>query len=226
MGRKVGAVEQRKALVDEHAKALQAFFARQAMTLKSFEPTDWNAELADVLSTLGTATAETVGQRVAKSLGGGYSLSELQDWLDANAKAAAGAINQATANQIQGVIDDAFAAGADPDAPADAETDPKAAVGHLFAVGIAARALQIADTRVTMVSGYSTVDAAKQNDAGSKTWTLGAGKPRSTHVDMDGETVALGEQFSNGMNYPGDYSGGADEVAGCTCTLQISKGQQ
>ena len=39
---------------------------------------------------------------------------------------------------------------------------------------------------------------------------------------MDGEEVALGEPFSNGMDGPGDYSGGADEVAGCTCDLQFS----
>jgi hypothetical protein len=39
---------------------------------------------------------------------------------------------------------------------------------------------------------------------------------------MDGETVPLGELFSNGMNGPGDYSGGADEVAGCTCDLDFS----
>jgi hypothetical protein len=40
---------------------------------------------------------------------------------------------------------------------------------------------------------------------------------------MDGETVGLNEPFSNGMNGPGDYGGGADEVAGCTCDLQFSK---
>ncbi len=40
---------------------------------------------------------------------------------------------------------------------------------------------------------------------------------------MGGETVGLNEAFSNGMNGPGDFSGGADEVAGCTCDLQFSK---
>jgi hypothetical protein len=45
--------------------------------------------------------------------------------------------------------------------------------------------------------------------------------PRSSHAYMSGETVALGEPFSNGMNGPGDYSGGADEVANCNCDLSF-----
>ena len=39
---------------------------------------------------------------------------------------------------------------------------------------------------------------------------------------MNGETVPLGETFSNGMDGPGDFAGGADEVAGCQCDLQFS----
>jgi len=38
---------------------------------------------------------------------------------------------------------------------------------------------------------------------------------------MAGETVPLGELFSNGMDGPGDPAGGADEVAGCTCDLMF-----
>lgn len=42
---------------------------------------------------------------------------------------------------------------------------------------------------------------------------------------MDGETVGIGEPFSNGLYYPGDsQAGDVDEVAGCTCVLTISGG--
>jgi hypothetical protein len=38
---------------------------------------------------------------------------------------------------------------------------------------------------------------------------------------MDGETVNLDEQFSNGAEWPGDSSLDEDERAGCTCDIEI-----
>jgi hypothetical protein len=38
---------------------------------------------------------------------------------------------------------------------------------------------------------------------------------------MNGETVRIHDLFSNGMNAPGDPAGGADEVAGCNCSLSF-----
>jgi hypothetical protein len=40
---------------------------------------------------------------------------------------------------------------------------------------------------------------------------------------MNGETVGIGDRFSNGMNAPGDPAGGADEVAGCNCSLSFTR---
>ena len=43
------------------------------------------------------------------------------------------------------------------------------------------------------------------------------------HAAMDGETVALSENFSNGAAWPGDGSAlGAEDLAGCNCELQIT----
>ena len=77
-------------------------------------------------------------------------------------------------------------------------------------------------SRVAMVAGLASLVAARLSSAKTKTWVAGA-KPRASHAQMDGETVPLGELFSNGMDGPGDYSGGADEVAGCDCDLSFSK---
>lgn len=44
-------------------------------------------------------------------------------------------------------------------------------------------------------------------------------RTRGSHRQLDGETVGLDEEFSNGLKYPGDPSGPASEVYNCRCTL-------
>lgn len=38
---------------------------------------------------------------------------------------------------------------------------------------------------------------------------------------MNGQSVGTGKLFSNGMQWPHDPAGGADEVAGCTCYVVV-----
>jgi len=42
-----------------------------------------------------------------------------------------------------------------------------------------------------------------------------------SHVDMEGEITRVGNPFSNGMMYPGDFGSGADlgELINCRCTI-------
>lgn len=44
-------------------------------------------------------------------------------------------------------------------------------------------------------------------------------RTRGSHRHMDGETVKLDAEFSNGLRYPGDPDGPASEVYNCRCTL-------
>ena len=44
-------------------------------------------------------------------------------------------------------------------------------------------------------------------------------RTRDSHRIMDGETVPVGEQFSNGCEYPGDPDGPPEEIWNCRCTL-------
>jgi len=99
--------------------------------------------------------------------------------------------------------------------------DPAEAVAGVFDTGEKSRAAQIATTAVTAWSGFGTVESAKQaaGDAATKTWITGP-NARASHAAMNGETVPLSENFSNGLAWPGD-GGDADEVAGCNCQLQI-----
>ena len=120
-------------------------------------------------------------------------------------------INQATADEIAKALE----AAAD-DSSADDTVD------SVFDGEVTARAGQISVSRVAMVAGLAALVAARQSGARTKTWVTGS-NPRSAHAEMSGETVRLGELFSNGMDGPGDYSGGAAEVANCDCDLDFGK---
>lgn len=56
-----------------------------------------------------------------------------------------------------------------------------------------------------------------------KEWVVTSDNPRQSHLEMDGETVPIDEPFSNGLMFPGQYAPGrAEEVAGCTCIVDIT----
>lgn len=203
----------RKVLVTEHEKALGSFFDAQRDAVKAGGAAD-SAEhddaLTDVLHTLSKATAQSLGQHVADGLGGEFSSESIDPYLESNAKATAKRINATTAAELANARDNA-----------DDDEDDDDTVDGVYDGEVSARAGQISMSRVALIGGLASLVAARLSDAKTKTWVTG-GNPRSAHASMSGETVALGEAFSNGMDGPGDYSGGADEVAGCNCDLDFS----
>lgn len=75
--------------------------------------------------------------------------------------------------------------------------------------------------RIQCAAAYDVQHEAR--DAGAdivKQWdaTLD-GHTRETHAMCDGEIVELDETFSNGLEYPGDPAGDAEEVINCRCAL-------
>lgn len=44
-------------------------------------------------------------------------------------------------------------------------------------------------------------------------------KTRESHINLNGQTVDKNDNFSNGLEYPGDPSGEAEEVINCRCTV-------
>ena len=86
------------------------------------------------------------------------------------------------------------------------------------------RAMRIARTEGHGVQIQAAVDAQySAKDAGAdvvKQWdaTLD-GRTRESHRRVDGEIRELDEKFSNGMMYPSDSAGGAEEVINCRCAL-------
>ena len=53
-----------------------------------------------------------------------------------------------------------------------------------------------------------------------KIWVTGD-NPRSSHALMNGETVPVGEAFSNGAFWPGDDNLEPDESCYCNCTTVV-----
>lgn len=233
----------------QHEEVLRRFFTRQRDAVlgrlntgseleTAFDFTRWNDELAADLLAVGYAMAEDLGGAVAEDFDGTYDADLAIPWLTENARIAAEAINTSTYEQLQAARGVPRAAARRPgmklldelldeldgvdlwddDTPED-PTDPWGALVAVFATALAVRVVDLAITRVTSVGQWARRDAAETNGARTKTWVVNADPSR--HADLDGETVPMSENFSNGAAWPGDPILGPDDNAGCLCSLDF-----
>ncbi|MBZ6258857.1 phage portal protein [Streptomyces olivaceus] len=84
----------------------------------------------------------------------------------------------------------------------------------------AAAALARSETAATEAVSFGGHDAAEASGVGFKVWRTTSADPRSQHLVMNGEKVPLGGTFSNGLRWPGDGTGDADQTANCRCILE------
>lgn len=200
-------------------QVLKAFFKRQRKSVLSavgakaagdpawWDAERWDRELSDDLYKLAVTTATQIGREQAKALGfeqSDYDEDRTLAFLRAVADTRAGAVNSTTRDRIKDALD----AGDD--------------VEDVFDEAEGERTESGGSALVAALAGFAVAEVAKQliGDRATKTWITG-GNPRASHAAMDGETVGIDDVFSNGMKWPGDSAGGADEVAGCNCGLQI-----
>ena len=85
-------------------------------------------------------------------------------------------------------------------------------------------AIKIARTEITRAENASRLEAFKYAESlgikQMKSWiATGDNRTRKSHQDVNGELVPLDKPFSNGLIYPGDPMGSADEVANCRCAM-------
>ena len=167
-------------------------------------------DLADAILAENMLTAAEVAERVADTFGDDeYDPEIMRGWLAAN--------SDAVADSIAGSIEDDITAAGDSDDD-EISGDP---VGHVFGILASSGAAGYAQQMVTTSAGFGARDAAGSAGAGIKQWVVNSGNPRTSHAAMDGETVRLDENFSNGLAWPGDPQGDADENAGCMCSLTL-----
>ncbi len=172
----------------------------------------WDRELAADLYALYVATATVWAKFVARALEAEEDLVEelLYDYLSEAARIMAENVNAVTRREVEAALE---------------EDDYAAATEGVFDRAAAVRAPELATTAVTRAASFGSQEAAKQGGFQWKTWVVQSTNPRSHHAAMDGETVAIGERFSNGLLWPGDPSAGApaEEIANCQCGLRFSR---
>jgi hypothetical protein len=180
-------------------ETLVALFADQrfdVLTIRRRLGAEWDKRLAAAVFDLNMATATKVGDRVATALGADFNPVFMRNWLLVNAESTAVGTNDSTRTALDEADDD----------------DAKASV---FEILTTSRAAQLAATLVTTSAMFGAHNGAEVASARTKTWTGGT----TRHGRMNGETVPLSENFSNGLAWPGDPSGGAEEVANCHCSV-------
>jgi hypothetical protein len=87
------------------------------------------------------------------------------------------------------------------------------------------RAQTIARTETLSAYGTASQGAITQAGFTFKSWlTADDGKVRSSHQEcQDQGAIPVDESFTNGLDYPGDPEGEADEVINCRCVLQAEE---
>ena len=206
---------------DKHAEVVAKFFRRQGSAVKSrlgakaagdyWDEARWDGELSDDLYRLAVQVTTQVSAKTLDSIGFGpdqYNVDQTLAWLREVSDRSAKSINATTKAQVDAALE---------------SDDPDASVADVFDTAEGSRATQIAVGAVTMLSAFATTEAAKQvaGDVATKTWITGP-NARPAHAALNGETVPLSENFSNGAAWPGDGANlGADDLAGCNCELQI-----
>lgn len=214
-------------------KKLEALFERYAKRQKSvvlsklgtkadedwWDAERWDKELTDDLYRLALSITNQIGGQVAADLGfsGVYDREVTAKFLLAVASSRAQMINETTRQAVVEAL------------KADSEVEPT----DVFDSLADERGIQASTTLYSTLAAFSAVEAGKQvareaTPNGSaparstKTWVVNSGNPRTSHSMMDGETVGIEEKFSNGASWPGDPVLGADGVAGCMCSVEVS----
>lgn len=167
----------------------------------------WDGELAEDLFDAAISLSATIGATASMRLreDARYSVARTLAYLEKVMAARASWINNATRDQL------ATAEGAD-------------GVAGVFDTAVNARAVAGAGAIVAAVGSFAVHEAGRQNlgSRATKTWVTRSGDPRDSHAAMNGQTVGIDEPFSNGMKWPGDATGGPDEVSGCKCGLIVN----
>lgn len=89
-----------------------------------------------------------------------------------------------------------------------------------------ANSILVARTETTRIQNISRMDSFHAAERAGvkirgKEWlATHDDRTRDSHAAIDGEIVGLDEDFSNGLEYPGDPDGEPEEVCNCRCTVR------
>ena len=167
----------------------------------------FDKELADdiypVMRNTAIKAAKTVGE---------WNPGEGEDWLREVSKTNAKLTNESIRKQIEDVINEIDL---EEEFAEDALADD---LGIMFDEMLDNEdSIKGSYSMSTMGINFGRNESARTNNRSNKTWTTTSGSPRSSHALLDGETVGITENFSNGVPFPGHPALGPEEVANCQC---------
>lgn len=211
-------IQQRQAALED---AMSAFLASQGQEMTTalqagkqlaevWASGQWTDEMADLIleHTLGIA------KTAADSL-----LADLESTVDFRTDPMRAYLTVSAQGAAQAVQNRAYASLADAVGGPGSAADQAADIFGGFQTG------NLAQTLTTEATGLGSHDAAIAAGCTLKTWNVTSANPRSSHSGMDGETVPVGQVFSNGARWPGDRQLTEGERDGCTCSLSYQREQ-
>jgi hypothetical protein len=178
----------------------------------------WDTELTNELLDLSKSVTAELGSSVASALGypGTYDPDRTLAWLQAVAASRASAVNAETLARLEQSVSDN---------PATDENGEPITPTGVFDRLKSFTTPVLATTLLTNWSGFATTEVPRQlghEDTATKTWRVTSVNPRPEHAALNGQTVGLREPFSNGAQWPGDPTLGADGVSNCRCAVDIA----
>jgi len=168
----------------------------------------WDRELYEDLLRLNALTAGVWASEFATRLEIELSEERMLPWLQEHSRVEAAYINGQTRDQLTEALR----------AP-----EPREAVKELFLTAISVWVGRQAESGITTAANFGAVEAAQAGGLATKTWRVNSSNPRDEHLAMNGETVGIRERFSNGMRWPGDPAGGAENNANCQCSVEFGR---
>jgi len=171
----------------------------------------WDRELYEDVLPLNILTAETWAGIVVGALEADIDEDvmnqRMRPWLEKHSEVQAAYINAAMRDQLEVALRD---------------PEPRDAVKALFEQALTAWTARQAMSAVTTAQNFGAMEGAKASGVGQKTWQVNSSNPRDEHLAMNGETVDIRGRFSNGLLWPGDPAGSAEQNANCQCSVRFS----
>lgn len=196
-------------VLGDQAEVITSVFQQGGGTAKELVDRErWNRVLADRMFVRNKLTATDFGRELADEFGSRFDPEQLDAFLLVNADLGADSINGATEAALQRALD---------------EDDADEAVAAMFAVLLSSKLDSYAESTVTTSSNFGMTSSAEQAGVAEKVWRVTSKNPRAAHAAMNGERAPIAEPFSNGMAWPGDPSGGADNLADCRCSVEFER---
>lgn len=198
---------------DAHREVLSSFVAARREVLlaqvhgkASGDRSTWATDLAESLFGVALAAASAAGVLVWPE----YDEDRTKAYQWRRCENAAAAF-------LAGLLDGVKEALADP--------EPRVAVEAVLDAYEGFRAERVGQTLATESRSWGAEEGGRQAESAgrvsTKSWRVTHKSPRASCKSANGQAVAIGAKFRNGLKHPGDSSKGPDYSAGCTCRLDV-----